>query len=372
MKKLLLLLTLIFGTHAAMFAQVPVYVTNTSSPAACDGYAYLDSSVVITNISWMGNGAILQTGGTYIGNLCAGTYIVSYNTSNGTSMTSTFTIGSGSGNPCSTLQLDVTVTYASSASSCDGGVSLIAYGGTAPYTYTWNNAMGGGLMNNLCVGSYYVCVTDQNGCVSCDSVIVLDSSAVDSVLIFSNNPFPNGTVSGVLVTTSVEDCTLDYQNVGSATVTATTPLSIDSVLVTWTLYDTTGMVAATYNVVYFVPAPNVGIFNLSLIVYCSQKSTNYNTIQVNDQILIEQNNIVESLNTAFKVVNPLNDELKLYIPETGSYQLTICNLEGKRVFEHFVTSQGWISFPVQHLEKGMYLLTVFDGSKNAVSAKVIR
>lgn len=372
MKKLLLLFTLIVGTHAALFAQVPVYVTNTSSPAACDGYAYLDSSVVLTNISWMGNGAVIQTGGTYIWNLCAGTYIVSYNTSNGTSMTSTFTIGSGSGNPCSTLQLGATVTYASSATSCDGTALLNAYGGTAPYTYTWNNAMGGGFMNNLCVGSYYVCVADQNGCVTCDSVIVLDSSSVDSVLIFSNNPFPNGTVSGVLATSSVEDCTLDYQNVGSASVTATTPLSVDSVLVTWTLYDTTGIVVATYNVVYFVPAPNVGIFNLSLIVYCSQKSTNYNTIQVNDQIQIEQNNLVESLNTAFKVVNPLNEELKLFIPETGSFQITMHNLEGKKVFEQLTTSKGWLSFPVPHLEKGMYLVTILDEFKNKVSVRVIR
>jgi hypothetical protein len=371
MKKLLLLFTLIFGTHAAMFAQVNVYVTNTSSPAACDGSAFLDSNVVATNISWMGNGAILQNGGTFIGNLCAGTYIVSYNTSNGTSMTSTFTIGSGSGNPCSSLMLDVTVNNASSASACDGSAQISAYGGNAPYTYTWNNGIFGINMNNLCVGSYYCCVTDANGCSTCDSVLVMDSSSFDSILIFNNNPFPNGTVAGILATSSVEDCTLDYQNVGSASVTATTPLSIDSVLVTWTLYDTTGLAVATYNVVYYVPAPSVGIFNLSLIVYCSQKSMNYNTIQVNDQILIEQNSLLATLHKDFKVVNPFNEELKLFIPEMGSYQLTMHNLDGKKVFEQFAISKGWISFPVQHLEKGMYMLTISDGIKNNVSIRVI-
>jgi hypothetical protein len=360
MKKLLFLFSFLFGTQAALFAQVPVYVSNTSGPSLCDGSAFLDSSVVVSNISWMGNGAVIQTGGTYIGNLCAGTYIVTYNTSNGTSMTSTFTIGSGSGNPCATLQLGATVTYASSASSCDGTALLSASGGTAPYSFTWNNVMVGPSMNNLCVGNYYCCVADANGCVTCDSVLVVDSSSVDSVLIFSNNPFPNGTVSGVLATASVEDCTLDFQNVGSASVTATIPLSIDSVLVTWSLYDTTGIAVAAYNVVYYVPAPNIGIFNLSLIVYCSQKSTNYNTIQINDQILIEQNSVVESLIDSIKVVNPMNEELKIFVPEAGSFHLTMHNLEGKKVFEQTPIANGWISFPMQHLEKGMYLLSVLD------------
>jgi hypothetical protein len=71
-------------------------------------------------------------------------------------------------------------------------------------------------------------------------------------------------------------------------------------------------------------------------------------------------------------VNPLNEELKLFIPEAGSFQITMHNLEGKKVFEQIATSNGWISFPMQHLEKGMYLVTILDEFKNKVSVRVIR
>ena len=97
MKNFKLILTaLITIISIQVNAQISVITQNTSAPASCDGSACLDSSAVgvvnQTSIYWAGGGSILQQGTYCIDSLCAGTYTVSY-TINGTSMTSTFTIG---------------------------------------------------------------------------------------------------------------------------------------------------------------------------------------------------------------------------------------------------------------------------------------
>ncbi|HOE05243.1 MAG TPA: PKD domain-containing protein [Bacteroidales bacterium] len=48
--------------------------------------------------------------------------------------------------------------------SCAGRASILAQGGTAPYTYSW--ASGAPQWNNLCAGAYSITVTDQNGCTT--------------------------------------------------------------------------------------------------------------------------------------------------------------------------------------------------------------
>ena len=57
MKKLLTILTLLFTVmiSSSSFGQNLVWTSNTSSPAAYDGSAYIDSNVVVTNQVWAGN-----------------------------------------------------------------------------------------------------------------------------------------------------------------------------------------------------------------------------------------------------------------------------------------------------------------------------
>jgi hypothetical protein len=364
MRKLLLLILVISGLNSSLNAQV-VTIGNTSSPSSCDGWAILDSNVAFPTITWAGGGAIIQNGGYAVYNLCAGTYIVTYATVLGSSTSYTFSIGAGSGNPCSTLTMSVSPTYASSATACDGSAQIFASGGTAPYTYTWSNGLVGSLINNLCVGTYNCCVSDANGCVVCDSVSVLDSTGMDSILIFSNNPFPGASVSGTLSTQSVEDCTLDYQNVGSAMVTATTILSVDTVLVTWTLYDTTGNAILSYNVPYIIPVPSLGVYNLTLIVYCSQKSTNYNTIQVSDQILLGQNNLSMMQPNMLTFVNPFGSELKIQLNEHSVSLIQLLDMNGRVLNSLREPSIGNITWDTDNIHAGTYLLRVLGefGSK---------
>jgi hypothetical protein len=171
MKQLLplLLLTLSFISIQSARAQfvVNVITVDCSSPTTCDGYAMIDSSNTInfTSISWYMNGTLIQNGGTVISNLCPGSYSVNAS-GGGMVLTSPFTIGSSTPNPCANFGVNLTVTPTSTQSACDGTISASVYGGSAPYTYAWN--FGGSMTTqtatNLCVGTYSLTVTDANGC----------------------------------------------------------------------------------------------------------------------------------------------------------------------------------------------------------------
>jgi PKD repeat protein len=66
--------------------------------------------------------------------------------------------------------------YQSQAATCsncaDGSATVNMYGGTAPYTYSWSSGSTSQTATGLLPGVYGVCVTDANGCMSCDSVYI--------------------------------------------------------------------------------------------------------------------------------------------------------------------------------------------------------
>ncbi|MCB0707532.1 MAG: gliding motility-associated C-terminal domain-containing protein, partial [Saprospiraceae bacterium] len=60
----------------------------------------------------------------------------------------------------------------SSLGNCDGSISVVGMGGSAPYMYSWSNGPGGTNNNGLCVGSYQLTITDVNGCTFDTSFVV--------------------------------------------------------------------------------------------------------------------------------------------------------------------------------------------------------
>ena len=57
---------------------------------------------------------------------------------------------------------------------CDGTATANVSGGTAPYTYIWSDPLlqTTSTATGLCIGSYSVTVTDNNGCISIAAVYV--------------------------------------------------------------------------------------------------------------------------------------------------------------------------------------------------------
>ena len=292
-------------------SQISVVTQNTSAPAACDGSACLDSSatnlVSETSIYWAGGGAILQQGGFCIFNLCSGTYTVTYNV-NGSSVTSNFNIGSGSGNPCNSLTANLTIQAASTVSSCDGTATCGVTGGSAPYSYQWSNGETPNTASNLCAGSYICCyVTDMNGCTTtaCDSISFQgQSSGGGDTLIISGTAGCNNPVGNIVM--QIEDCNFDFNAVDTAylstVILGSNPL--DSSLVLWTFVDTNGVSTTITSV---SPGFNAnGCYDYTLILFCSQKSMNIKYIFVNGQYTYQSSGI-EALSSTPKALIKIVD-----------------------------------------------------------------
>lgn len=72
-----------------------------------------------------------------------------------------------------TLSITTTSTDATCSTCADGSATVTATGNTGPYSYFWSP--GGNttpVVSGLLPGIYSICVTDTNGCVECDSVVI--------------------------------------------------------------------------------------------------------------------------------------------------------------------------------------------------------
>ncbi len=64
--------------------------------------------------------------------------------------------------------------------NCDGSASVLASGGSNPYSYLWDDILQQNTSTaiNLCAGAYVVIVTDSAGCTDSLTVNVIDSTGV--------------------------------------------------------------------------------------------------------------------------------------------------------------------------------------------------
>jgi gliding motility-associated-like protein len=137
-----------------------------------------------------------------ISNLAAGSYTVTATDNNGCTVSSTVTITEPS-----PISLSVLIGNATCVGD-DGVIDLTVSGGSAPYTYQWDNGQATEDLNNLANADYEVTVTDANGCsttyggpvtVALDTTISLQTAVTDldcsgdstgSVSLVVNNAAP--------------------------------------------------------------------------------------------------------------------------------------------------------------------------------------
>ena len=145
-------------------ATTPDVMASETTANLCNG----DSIAVATAMTTGGNGFVMYTWntspvqmGAIASNLPAGSYTVSVVDSLGCQDTDTVVIGEPT---AVAVALDTIVTPLCFGDST-GEVSITTSGGTAPYTYSWDN---GGVTEDLTgvpAGSYVGTITDANGCV---------------------------------------------------------------------------------------------------------------------------------------------------------------------------------------------------------------
>jgi hypothetical protein len=182
------------------------------------GYAYVDAhcgtTVITGNIPCAGDTGTLAapflSGATYVWSgpgiigsnttqtihvISPGTYTVTIHPANGCDFTLSITVTSAT-----TLSFTASGTPPSCVSCNDGIINFTTTGGSPAYTYNISPAAGnlsGNSYINLPQDTYYVCVTDANGCTKCDSVVVPPYSL--SVPVINNSSaifFTTNTVTG--------------------------------------------------------------------------------------------------------------------------------------------------------------------------------
>ena len=219
--------------------------TDTSSVTITEPTTLVAASVVDANISCNGgnDGAATAsaTGGTApytylwsnaattasIAGVAAGTYSVTITDANGCIDTSSVTITE----PTVLVAASVVDSNVSCNGGSEGNATASVTGGTAPYTYLWSNAATTASLSGI-AGTYFVTITDANGCTDTSSVTITEPTAL---------------VAASVVDASV---TCNGGNDGAATVSATGGTAPYSYL--WSNAATTasivGVTAGTYNV----------------------------------------------------------------------------------------------------------------------------
>ncbi|MBI1289479.1 MAG: T9SS type B sorting domain-containing protein [Flavobacteriales bacterium] len=140
---------------------------------SCDGSATVSISGGTAPFTILWDDPSAQTDSVATG-LCAGQYNVTVTDANGCQSVAQVQIDDP--DPISlSLQL---VTDATCPGACDGAATVIASGGTLPYTYSWSSGGTASTETNLCAGTYTVTVTDANGCQQQQQVVVNEPPAI--------------------------------------------------------------------------------------------------------------------------------------------------------------------------------------------------
>ncbi len=168
-------------------------LTTTSQPANCG--ASNGSATVTVNggnspytYQWLPNGGNNATAN----GLQAGQYTVNVTDINGCSASQLVTVGTGSAPGNITLNTINVDCYGTSTGSVTANVN----GGQQPYTYLWSNGATTPSINNLVAGTYWVDVTTAAGCISSDTITIIQPNLPLAAITTQINVTCNGGSDG--------------------------------------------------------------------------------------------------------------------------------------------------------------------------------
>ena len=141
---------------------------------ACNGSATATATGGAAGYTYSWNTTPVQTSAT-ANNLCIGNHTVTVTDAVGCSADTVITITA----PIPIMST-IALTNATCNSSNNASASLNTSGGTAPYTYLWNNGQTNPTVNGLSAGIYTVITSDANNCTKNDTIII--SPAVNATI----------------------------------------------------------------------------------------------------------------------------------------------------------------------------------------------
>lgn len=171
-----------------------VAVVDNITDVACfgDGDGSIDISVsggiAPYTYSWSG-GQNTQD----IFNLSGGNYTLTVTDANGCQVVNTYTVNE----PTAVLAVSGVVTDENCFGDSQGAVQLTVTGGSAPYSYSWNQGATTRDVSGLGRGTYQVTITDNNGCVIQGDFTIAGPSAITGTAIVNDvscNGFDDGSI----------------------------------------------------------------------------------------------------------------------------------------------------------------------------------
>ncbi|MFH1320459.1 MAG: PKD domain-containing protein [Bacteroidota bacterium] len=177
---------------------------NPTCNGSCNGSVTAASNGGTTPYYYQWNDPSSQTTATAAG-LCAGTYSVVVMDANGCTDTASTVISEPT-----VLSSSVTGSNTSCNGICDGSATLTSSGGTAPYSYLWDDpgSQTTATATGLCAGTFSVIIIDNNGCTDTLSIIITEPTAL-SVSASENDATCNSGCDGD-ATVSVSGGTVPY------------------------------------------------------------------------------------------------------------------------------------------------------------------
>ncbi|MFM7216684.1 MAG: PKD domain-containing protein [Bacteroidota bacterium] len=162
-------------TSVSIASPAPLSLAGAATPSTCGA----SDGTVSVNVSggaggyqyvWSPGGAFTNT----VSNLSAGNYSVIVTDQNGCSSTAVANIPSTNA-PTFT---PVVVQDVSCNAGADGAAQAGAIIGNAPFSYSWTNGAFSPSISGVPAGNYSVSVTDVNGCVSVETVTIIEPPAL--------------------------------------------------------------------------------------------------------------------------------------------------------------------------------------------------
>lgn len=108
-----------------------------------------------------------------VSGLAGGSYTVTVTDNNGCIVPATFVVTEPTA-----LSISVATTPASCNGAADGAVNLTVTGGTAPYSFDWDNGATTEDLSNVTGDTYDVIITDANGCTENETAVVSEPAAI--------------------------------------------------------------------------------------------------------------------------------------------------------------------------------------------------
>ncbi|MBL7826328.1 MAG: T9SS type A sorting domain-containing protein, partial [Saprospiraceae bacterium] len=323
------------GTYQILVSNTETGCTNTASVQVVQNQPVVASLSSQSNVSCFGgsNGAATALGaggnnnftyawsnggtGATITNLTAGIYIVSVTDGENCTSTTSATISEPE-----LLAANATATGQTANGINDGTATANPSGGTAPFTYLWNNDATTQTITGLAPGNYSVVVTDANGCTTQQSVTV--------------NSY-NCALSGSIVGT---DVTCFGANNGTATVSfvgGTEPFTY-----AWSNGETTASISGL----------NAGIYTVNV------NDANNCPAVLSIQITTPNELLANAVSTNETGIGS-NDGTATAVPTGGNGSYT------------YLWSNGETTQSISGLAPGSYTVQVTDGNNCIVSQTVI-